>query len=328
MLKTLRDLFIPHQQNNHRPRILHLSSLYAFVTLIVFFQFTVTFVQNNYPGVLGFAADISPENIISLTNDERQKAGLGSLSSNSALSQGAMQKGADMFAKNYWAHFAPDGTSPWAFFKSVGYSYLYAGENLAKDFQNSGEVVSAWMNSPTHRDNIMNANYTEIGVAVINGTLSGAETTLVVQFFGKPSQSYVAQKPAVETRQPEVNIAESAPPTKTILPVDIVPSPAASPTATVKEDLENMAVLSPENTTLAQSKEKTAKSRFLGLSSFALSKAFSIVLLSLLIIMLIIDSVFMVIHKTVRIGGKNLVHISFLVIILLIILLTSAGRII
>ena len=64
-----------------------------------------------------------------------------------------------MIAKNYWAHNAPDGASPWSFFKNVGYRYLYAGENLARDFGDSASVVNAWMNSPTHRDNLLSGRY-------------------------------------------------------------------------------------------------------------------------------------------------------------------------
>ncbi len=69
---------------------------------------------------------------------------------------------------------------------SSGYQYEFAGENLAKNFIFSQAVVDAWMASPSHRENILRNDYTEVGYAIVNGVLNGEETTLVVQMFGKP----------------------------------------------------------------------------------------------------------------------------------------------
>jgi hypothetical protein len=93
-------------------------------------------------------------------------------------------KAAYMFEHNFWAHYAPDGTSPWYFIKNAGYEYEYAGENLAKGFSNSSDVVTAWMNSPTHRENVLSPKYQDIGFAVVEGKLLGEDTVLVVQMFG------------------------------------------------------------------------------------------------------------------------------------------------
>jgi hypothetical protein len=98
-------------------------------------------------------------------------------------------KATDMFAKDYWAHVSPDGTTPWVWIRKAGYNYLYAGENLARGFDTSASVVNAWMNSPEHRANLLSSNYTDIGFAVQSGTLTGTETTLVVQEFGSPYNS-------------------------------------------------------------------------------------------------------------------------------------------
>jgi hypothetical protein len=108
-----------------------------------------------------------------------------------------------MFKNNYWAHVAPDGTEPWDFILGENYDYIYAGENLAKNFSTSGDVVEAWYNSPSHKENLINKNYTEMGFAVVDGKLNGYETTLVVQMFGKPrlpvqTAEVPEGKPAVE----------------------------------------------------------------------------------------------------------------------------------
>jgi hypothetical protein len=92
-----------------------------------------------------------------------------------------------MFQGQYWSHTAPDGEEPWDFIHEAGYSYKTAGENLARDFSSTGEMFDAWMASPTHRENILNGQFQEIGIAVVSGTLSGFQTTLVVQMFGTPA---------------------------------------------------------------------------------------------------------------------------------------------
>jgi hypothetical protein len=326
MLKKLHRLFFPSEHNNHRPKILHLSSINTFILLALLLQLGLSMVQRFYPGVLGFATNIAPEEIIRLTNEERSKNGLPSLNANATLSAAALQKGADMFAKNYWAHFAPDGTSPWTFFKNAGYSYLYAGENLARDFQSSPEVVQAWINSPTHKDNIVNANYSEIGVAVINGVLSGQETTLVIQFFGRPTTAFVAQ-----AEVPQVQSVQQVRPEPTVTPTQALRVPAIQIQEPIQESVLNQptTILQAElPPTTLQTYQPTTKYRFLGLSAFDLTRRFSLALLLLLIVVLVIDSILVVKRKTVRVAGKNIVHLTFLVIIVIIILLSSAGRII
>ena len=89
-----------------------------------------------------------------------------------------------MFAKNYWAHVSPDGTTPWVFIKSAGYSYVYAGENLARGYNTSQDVVTAWMASPEHKQNMLSSNYQNVGFAIVTGNLTGEDTVLVVEMFG------------------------------------------------------------------------------------------------------------------------------------------------
>lgn len=118
------------------------------------------------------------------TNDQRRANNLPPLNLNSQLNTAAENKAADMFAKNYWAHVSPDGTTPWYFIKGSGYSYVYAGENLARGFTTAGEVVDAWMASPDHRENELSPNYQDVGFAVKTGKLLGEDTTLIVEEFG------------------------------------------------------------------------------------------------------------------------------------------------
>jgi uncharacterized protein YkwD len=184
MLKTIAHWFIPRSSNNYKAKSLHLSSLSTLMILIMVSQIALTFFSQIVPGVLGIATSITAQELIDLTNAKRQESGLPVLTQNPILAEAAQQKAADMIVKNYWAHTAPDGTTPWNFFKNVNYKYMYAGENLARDFSDSPGVVSAWMNSPTHRDNILSSRYREIGIAVVHDNFQGQPTTLVVQLFG------------------------------------------------------------------------------------------------------------------------------------------------
>ena len=154
------------------------------IGLYTLLQLTMNQITMNYPQILGYASDIAPEEIVRLTNLERKSQGLSEVRLDSNLSAAAAQKAADMVARDYWAHVSPVGTQPWYFVSNSGYAYKYAGENLARDFADPDSVVKAWMNSPTHRENLLSSRYQDIGVAVIDGKLGGRETTLVVQMFG------------------------------------------------------------------------------------------------------------------------------------------------
>lgn len=177
-------LFWPHAHNNHKAKLLHHQSLLVLLGIFIMAQSALTLFHQVNPGVLGYASMISPDTVIELTNQKRIAEGQQPLRESKALDEAAAAKAADMIARSYWAHNAPDGTEPWSFILNSGYSYLHAGENLARDFSNPGDVVEAWMNSPSHRANLLSSKYKDIGIAVIDGKINGVETTLVVQMFG------------------------------------------------------------------------------------------------------------------------------------------------
>ena len=180
-------VFVPGKHNDHQA---HATSPGALTLYALFAIALFTILPNlkyHSDQVLGFATDIRSEELLVATNARRTEARLSPLKKNSKLAAAAQAKAADMFNKNYWAHFGPSGETPWNFILDAGYDYEFAGENLAKNFMTSDGVVGAWMNSPTHRANIVNKNYTEVGFAVVDGTLNGEDTTLVVQMFGAVS---------------------------------------------------------------------------------------------------------------------------------------------
>lgn len=147
---------------------------------------------------------VLPAVVVQLTNAERSDLGESSLRRSATLDEAARMKAQHMANNEYFSHYAPDGTSPWYWFDKAGYSYAHAGENLAIHFTDSDEVVEAWMNSPTHRANIVGTQYTEIGVGTAKGKFDGYDTVYVVQLFGTP-----AAVPVVKT----VPVLAQAPPT-------------------------------------------------------------------------------------------------------------------
>ncbi len=131
---NLAHFFIPHEKNNHKAGLLSNRGLVILALTVVVFQFLLRIFPASNINILGYAANISPEEVIRLTNEKRVQIGLNELTYNPVLSQAALAKGNDMLAKDYWAHVSPDGTEPWFFFSQAGYKYRYAGENLARDF--------------------------------------------------------------------------------------------------------------------------------------------------------------------------------------------------
>jgi uncharacterized protein YkwD len=129
-------------------------------------------------------ASVVSYRLVDLTNESREENGLPRLKTNYLLTQAAMLKAKDMAAKEYFAHISPTGYGISYFLDEVDYDYLFAGENLAVRFVTSEGVTNAWLNSPTHKANIMNARFTEMGIAVVKGTYKGQETTFVAQVFG------------------------------------------------------------------------------------------------------------------------------------------------
>ncbi len=130
---------------------------------------------------------VLPAVVISETNKERGDADLPALVRNPVLDEAARLKAEHMAKNSYFAHYSPDGVSPWHWFNQVSYRYVHAGENLAVHFTDSDEVVEAWMKSPTHRANIVNTSYREIGVGTAKGKFDGYDTVFVVQLFGTPA---------------------------------------------------------------------------------------------------------------------------------------------
>ena len=149
----------------------------------------------------GVVQALKADEIIALTNAERVKTGLPPLASAPLLSAIAKAKADDMIAKQYFAHIAPDGTGIATLAEQYNYQFLNIGENLALgDFDTSAEVVTGWMNSPGHRANILNTQFTEIGVAAVQGIRNGKKVWYAVQEFGRPLSACLSPEPLLKEK--------------------------------------------------------------------------------------------------------------------------------
>lgn len=315
MIDALAHLFVPRSSNNHKAKILHSSSLFVIILLVIFFQETSGLFFHKSGQVLGYAANISPSEVERLTNVQRENNGLPGLTDNSTLDAAALAKGKDMLAKGYWAHVAPDGTQPWAFFVAANYDYRYAGENLARDFSDANSAVNAWMASPTHRENVLSPNYKEIGIGVVEGNLAGADTTIIVQFFGTklgdtlPVQPVAAAKITPQpTNIPSQTATPITSPNSTASPVPVIVQAVPSPTPLVNE---------PQSLVAGTQVTPFDATRYLSLG-----------LVGSLILIVAVDGFIINKRKIFRVAGHYPAHIAFLGMIFAILLVAKAGHII
>jgi hypothetical protein len=199
----LRNAFLPHAGNNFHPHALRAPWIHAFGGFIIAVKVVAIILVSVYSGQ-AHQASITPSSIVQLTNEARASHGLGTVRSNSALTKAAQAKANDMIAHQYFAHISPTKVTPWYWFSQAGYRYTSAGENLAIDYVSSEDVVAAWLASPSHRKNLLQAKYKDIGVAVATGEIHGVTSVIVVQMFGAPvtTVATVVPTPVKQTPNP------------------------------------------------------------------------------------------------------------------------------
>jgi uncharacterized protein YkwD len=191
--------------------------------------------------VLGYATSMSASALLQETNSQRSGSGKASLSLNSKLSQAAQAKANDMVQRDYWAHVSPDGKQPWTFISGVGYAYTAAGENLAYGFDTSAAAVSGWMNSPSHKANLLNGMFKEVGFGIANGAdyQGNGEQTVVVALYATPQAIAAAPQATQPTPAPATKPAAEQTPASTpakpatpAQPKETAPAPVETPVET------------------------------------------------------------------------------------------------
>ncbi len=199
----LKIIFLPCRDNKYKPRFLDSKFLFYYALFLLFLKLIVLPFLFYFPKT-AFFADVTKTNLIEYTNSTRAHFGLTTLRENPTLNRAAYLKAQDMLSRGYFAHYSPEGVSPWYWLIESGYNYRVAGENLAIGFLESEQVHQAWMNSYSHKENILNPNYREIGIAVVKGNFQGNETTLVVQFLGAPRIEFIQEEAIQAVDQPPI----------------------------------------------------------------------------------------------------------------------------
>jgi cell division septation protein DedD len=154
-----------------------------------------------HPGgrVLAYATSMTIGGLLADTNSSRSANGVASLSLNDRLNAAAQASADDMAARNYWSHNTPDGNPPWIWVANQGYSYQKLGQNLATGFSDEQSTIDGWMNSPPHRENLLDPAFTQVGFGFANNpnytAAGGGPMTIIVAFYGAP-QVLAAATPA------------------------------------------------------------------------------------------------------------------------------------
>lgn len=164
--------------------------IFVFIGLIYKVDPVLVLQSVTMPPVFGVPNEVNRDYVIDIidgTNIERKKANLAPLKENSALSYAAYLRARDILKFQDFSHEATQSGDRTAFLamQVVGYRYIYGGENLAMGTSDPNEIISDWLASPKHKDNLLNRNFKETGVAVLNGTFQNQEKiNIIVQLFG------------------------------------------------------------------------------------------------------------------------------------------------
>lgn len=291
---NLFHLFVPHHKHNHRAKLLHNLTLLIMILTIGFVSSLSIAIQKTSPEILGVYYQITTNELLNLTNYERSLKGAPPLTLNDQLSKAAEKKGRHMIQNDYWAHFAPDGTSPWDFIRSEGYDYAFAGENLAKGFTTSYDAVKAWMNSPTHRDNLLSRQYDEVGFAIIEGRLNGEDTVLIVQELGS-TDAFASAGIAPQEESPPIAVNPE------VQGLNQIPIPQA-----------------------VVSQEVIQKPAF---DIRIIAKSVTFLLLAALLIALVLDFVIIEKKKIPRVVGNNMDHLILVTVFIAFVFMSNLGNV-
>lgn len=219
-MHTLKTFFIACPENQYNPPVLSYKAFvfYGIILLVLrlFFGFFTA---------AGSAVD--SQTLMQLINEERANRNLTILSTHQSLLTAAQAKAQDMIDRDYFAHVDPDENYVWVKITAAGYSpYRVLGENLALDFSTSEGMIKAWLDSPTHRANLLHAEFLDQGLSALYGDYNGRYTNLTASLFGTLA---TAQKTPKEQTSPPPAAPPAPEPKPAPEPEPPAPEPEPSP---------------------------------------------------------------------------------------------------
>lgn len=194
MIKFLKNHFVPGPHNDHQPHILRKRAVFFILGFVLIVEVLFLIQMLWVIPYTDFFSSVLSNVLVDLANTDRQDNNVFALQTSPVLEKAAKAKAEDMAQSGYFSHTSPAGKTPWEWLVEAGYSYKYAGENLAVNFFDSVDIERAWMNSASHKKNILNSNFTEIGIGTATGIYKNREAIFVVQFFGRPAKLKAAVK--------------------------------------------------------------------------------------------------------------------------------------
>lgn len=225
----LKYYLIASEENDYQPFITKPIALAVFILIIWALRLLG-------PTAVSFAeSTIDAGDLMVKINIERTQRFIPALLTDQRLDSAASVKSNDMLARGYFAHQNPENDYVWPTIEKTGYTpYLTLGENLAMDFVSADAVVRAWMNSPTHRENIVNDRFQDQGMASIFGLFEpNHNSILITNLFGTllnstpaPAVAKASTPPApIQPVEPTNKQTETLAELETVIETIIDPSP-------------------------------------------------------------------------------------------------------
>jgi len=230
-MNPISNFFIAHESNNYRPGALSYKALFIYALLLLLLRLLLASLPAQ-------SAAVESQTLMDLINAERSNRNLTTLTTHQSLVFAASQKSQDMIERDYFAHIDPDGNYIWGRITAAGYgAYKILGENLAVDFLTSEGMVKAWIDSPTHRDNLLHRDFLEQGLVALYGDFNDRYTNLTTSLFGtRVAGTFTPPPPpSQQLSQPSLPPAGGSAPTPAPPPpVALVPAqqPVSNPTTT------------------------------------------------------------------------------------------------
>jgi hypothetical protein len=194
------------QAGHHRKNKNYMKTYWPYIPmlLIVGLGLVLNSHLSKQSSVLGYQTNFSNPTLLNLTNQDRVDNGQKDLSLNTELETAAQNKANDIAAHNYWSHTSPSGQTPAQLLAASGYQFVASGENLAYGFSSASSVMSAWMNSPEHRANVLNSNYDQVGYGVSESSnfMGSGPKIIVVAEFAEPTSAGLATVPLQTSNLP------------------------------------------------------------------------------------------------------------------------------
>lgn len=192
ILDRLRHFIIPSKCNDYKPSGLKPKRLFFYALSSIVMKVIVLITMILIPSAAWLNQDVlisQRTKIINLTNEVRDKLNIKPLTENALLNEAAYAKANDMLYNQYFSHTNLNGKKLDYWLKQSNYEYSAAGENLAMGFINAESVINGWMKSETHRANIIDPNFSDVGIGIVSGQYNNRDSVLIVQYFGLPKNS-------------------------------------------------------------------------------------------------------------------------------------------